>query len=94
MEKAFKGESLPVRESATRWLGKFGERAVEPLSVLVKDKFPRVRSSAVEALADTSSVRAIPVLQAVLGNESEDGRIRALAMRKLYSLGKVQSKQE
>ncbi|BCS92317.1 M1 family aminopeptidase [Metallosphaera javensis (ex Sakai et al. 2022)] len=92
LEKAFKGESFPVRESATRWLGKFGERAVDPLSALVRDRLPRVRSSAVEALADTSSLKAIPVLQSVVKNEDEDGRIRALALRKTYSLGKTQSR--
>ncbi|WP_409366367.1 M1 family aminopeptidase [Metallosphaera sp. D4-4] len=92
LEKAFKGESFPVRESATRWLGKFGDRAVDPLSVLVRDRLPRVRSSAVEALAETSSLKALPILQSVIRNEDEDGRIRALALRKTYSLGKIQSK--
>ncbi|MEM0193844.1 MAG: HEAT repeat domain-containing protein [Metallosphaera sp.] len=49
---------------------------------MVKDKYPSVRSSAVEALADTGSVRAIPVLQSVVNDE--EGRIRAMALRKLY----------
>ncbi|MEM3195919.1 MAG: HEAT repeat domain-containing protein [Metallosphaera sp.] len=49
---------------------------------MVKDKYPRVRSSTVEALADTGSVRAIPVLQSVVNDE--EGRIRAMASRKLY----------
>ncbi|QKR00096.1 peptidase M1 [Metallosphaera tengchongensis] len=92
VEKAFNGESLPIRESATRWLGKFGERAVEPLSALVKDEFPTVRSSAIEALAETSSLKAIPVLKSVVNNEDEDGRLRATALRKVYAMGKVEPK--
>lgn len=73
-------------------MGKFGDRAVDPLSVLVRDRLPRVRSSAVEALVETSSLKALPILQSVIRNEDEDGRIRALALRKTYSLGKIQAK--
>lgn len=86
LDKAFHGESVPVRESATKSLGKFGESAVDALGTLAKDQFPSVRQAAVEGLGETRSQRAVPILERIVNNEDEDGRIRGYALRKLYQL--------
>ncbi|AWR93754.1 M1 family aminopeptidase [Acidianus brierleyi] len=85
VEKGVKNENELIRAAAAKNLGKFKEKALDILSALIKDESSQVRGSAVTALGDVGNSGSY-LLQKVIDNEDEDGRIRANALRIYNSL--------
>ena len=74
-----------VRFSATRALGKLGDRrSIEPLTKALKDYSDEVRSGAVQALGQIGELAIAPLIEAL---KNSDWYVRSLAARALGQIG-------